>query len=104
MSELGARVVETPADPAEARKQLAPVLTTETQLSAETLGHIDYHEYVDRFAEWLAQEGDVRAATAAMDAMYKTLAKRGVRAPVLEAIAAQRDQYKRRSRQPVRKR
>jgi hypothetical protein len=93
LSELDARIVEMPGDAAEARKQLEPVLTAETQLSAETLGHIDYHEYVDRFASWLAEEGDTRSAAEAMSAMYETLAARGVRQPVLAAIAAQRDHY-----------
>jgi len=94
LSELDARIVEMPGDAAEARKQLEPVLTAETQLSAETLGHIDYHEYVDRFASWLADEGDARSAADAMSAMYDTLAARGVRQPVLAAIAAQRDHYR----------
>jgi hypothetical protein len=94
LAELGARVVETPSDPAEVRRQLEPVLADASQRSAETLGHIDYHEYVDRFAAWLAEEGDAQAAVAAMDAMLETLSKRGVRAPVLAAIAQERDRYR----------
>jgi hypothetical protein len=98
LSSLDARIVETRADPAEARKQLAPVLSGEAQLSAETLGHIDYHEYVDRFAEYLAQEGDARTAAEVMDGLIETLEKRGVRANVLEPIKAQRDAYRKRAK------
>jgi hypothetical protein len=98
LSSLDARIVETRADPTEARKQLAPVLSGEAQLSAETLGHIDYHEYVDRFAEYLAREGDARTAVEVMDGLIETLQKRGVRASVLEAIKAQRDAYRAKSK------
>lgn len=94
LSELNARIVEAPANPAEVEKQLKPVLTEQTELSAETLGHIDYHDYVDRFAAWLAAQGDKGAAAAAMSALHDTLAARGVKPQVLEAIAAQRDAYR----------
>jgi len=94
LSELDARIVEAPANAAEVQKQLAPVLAEQSQLSAETLGHIDYHDYVDRFAAWLAEQGDTAAAADAMNALHETLAKRGVKAEVLAAIAAQRDAYR----------
>jgi len=94
LSAVDARIVETPADPREARKQLEPVLTGDAQLSAETLGHIDYHDYVDRFADYLAQQGDAREAAQVMDGLVDTLAKRGVRADVLAAIKGQRDAYR----------
>jgi hypothetical protein len=76
------------------RRQLEPVLSGEAQLAAETLGHIDYHDYVDRFAQWLADEGDVGTAAKIMDGLLETLEKRGVRADVLAAISKERDAYR----------
>lgn len=93
LADLDARIVERPADAAEVQKQLTGVLTQETALSAETLGHIDYHDYVDRFAAWLAEEGDREGAAVAMSALYDALAKRGVKPAVLATIAAERDAY-----------
>src|SRR5262245_15884246 len=84
LSSLDARIVETRADPAEVRKQLAPVLTGDAPLTAETLGHIDYHDYVDRYAAYLAQEGDARTAAEVMEGLVETLEKRGVKARVLD--------------------
>ncbi len=80
-----------PADASEVRRQLEPVLTGEAQTSAETLGHIDYHDYVDRFAQWLTREGDASTAVQVMDGLIETLEKRGVRANVLAAIRQERD-------------
>jgi hypothetical protein len=98
LSAVEARIVETPADPKEVRKQLDPVLRGEAPLSAETLGHIDYHDYVDRFADYLAEQGDASTAAAVMNGLIETLAKRGVRADVLEAIKGQRDAYRAKSK------
>jgi hypothetical protein len=98
LASVDARIVETPADPREVRRQLEPVLSGEAQLSAETLGHIDYHDYVDRFAQWLADEGDVGTAAKIMDGLVETLEKRGVRADVLAAIKKERDAYRKSSK------
>ena len=94
LSAVDAHIVQTPANPREVRKQLEPVLTGDAQLSAETLGHIDYHDYVDRFADYLAQQGDARQAAQVMDGLVDTLTRRGVRADVLAAIKGQRDAYR----------
>jgi len=94
LSSVDARIVETPADPAEVRKQLEPVLSSESQRSAETLGHIDYHDYADRFARWLSEQGETQSAADVMDALVETLAKRGVRADVLAAIKTEADAYR----------
>jgi len=91
LSALDAQIVEAPADASEVRRQLEPVLTGEAQTSAETLGHIDYHDYVDRFAQWLTREGDASTAVQVMDGLIETLEKRGVRANVLAAIRQERD-------------
>jgi hypothetical protein len=94
LSSVDARIVETPADPAEVRKQLEPVLSSESQRSAETLGHIDYHDYADRFAKWLSEQGETQSAADVMDALVETLAKRGVRADILAAIKTEADAYR----------
>lgn len=72
----------------EARSLLAAALTKHPQTSAETLGHIDYRYYAERFSDWLHDEGDNAAAARVQGALHKTLSKRGVIAPVLEKIKA----------------
>ncbi|MGH7675458.1 MAG: hypothetical protein ACREMV_09315, partial [Gemmatimonadales bacterium] len=62
--------------------------------AAETLGHVDYNYYVDRFARWLADQGDPAAAADVEDKLHETLAARGVLERVLEEIGRRRDTYR----------
>jgi hypothetical protein len=48
-----------------ARRELEPCLTDRPQLVAETLGHIDYHDYVRQFSEALRQDGTAQANASA---------------------------------------
>jgi hypothetical protein len=89
----GGRLIETPANPFEARATLGAALMVNPQASAQTLGHLDYHRYVDLYAEFLAEDGDTHTAALAMDTLHTTLASRHVRADVLADIQLKRDEY-----------
>ncbi len=78
----------------EARKQLSIALAQQTDQAAESLGHIDYKYYVDRYSDWLYDQGDVEGAVKAQDDLYQTLSARKVLDLVLREIEGRRDRYK----------
>ena len=78
----------------EARSYLTAALTKDPQTAAESLGHIDYKYYVDRFSAWLSEEeGDARAAAKCQDELHETLSKRNVLGSVLDEIKARHGGY-----------
>ena len=77
----------------EARAKLTAALTDDAERSAETLGHIDYKYYVDRFTDRLAAEGDPDAAAKYQNELYRTLSARNVKVDVLNDIQRRRDSY-----------
>jgi len=87
-------IVEVPADDEQARRQLSSVLVGESNVAAETLGHVDYKEYGVAFADWLAQRGDVKDAAGVLTDLYQTLLRRKVLPRVLEEIKRRHDEYK----------
>jgi hypothetical protein len=70
--------------PDEARALLDGALRQDAATAAESLGHIDFNYYARTFAEWLAAQGERRAAAAVIDTAAKTLARR----KVLPAVVA----------------
>lgn len=80
-------------------------LSAKPDEAAETLGHIDYHYYIDRYSEFLAEKGDTKAAADAQDKLHHALSARNVLQSVLEEVAQLRDSYQRgaRSVQAVKK-
>jgi len=93
-AEAGGKIKVAKAKPDEARKQLNAALMKKEDVAAETLGHIEYREYVDHFSDWLAASGDAGAAARAQAALYATLKARKVADWVLKAIEKKRDGYK----------
>jgi hypothetical protein len=77
-----------------ARESFGAALMEYPDQAAETLGHVDYRHYVDRFARWLDDNGDAAAAAACQARLHHTLANRAVAHHVLEEIARQRDAYR----------
>ena len=56
----------------------------------ESLGHIDFKWYVDRFTTWLEQQGDADGCYAAQDTLLSALSARSVKGrKVLDAVLAQ---------------
>jgi hypothetical protein len=90
----GGKLRTAKAKPAEARKQLNAALMKEEHVAAETLGHIEYHAYVDQFSDWLAAHGEAGAAAKCQTALLSTLKERKVADWVLKDIERKRDSYK----------
>lgn len=89
----------------EASKDLSIALVDQAEMAAVTLGHIDTKYYVDQFSRCLADHGHTKAAAAAQDTLYQTLASRKVLPEVLEQVKDRRDSYKAtKRRSPGRKR
>ncbi len=79
------------AMPEEAKKLLVPALIDSPTVAAESLGHINYKRYVDRFVAWLDREGAITQAVKSQEVLYDTLSKRvvqtrGIRKDVLKEI------------------
>lgn len=93
---LGMGFVAVDADEKEARALLDKALKENAGAMVESLGHIDFRWYADRFSDWLAARGDAAAGYVVQDVLLKTFAKRVVRGrkvlgTVLAAIEARRD-------------
>jgi hypothetical protein len=87
----------------EARELLDHALVRSGQDGAESFGHVSYKRYVDRFSDWLADQGDPDAAAETQDALRETLAAREVHGRkvlgrVLDDVEAKRDSYRARAK------
>jgi hypothetical protein len=82
----------------EARTELHAALLDNRDIAVESLGHIDYKWYADRFSDWLAAQGAPEEAMKVQTALYQTLSARKVLEGVLHDIAARRDSYERKRR------
>lgn len=74
-----------------ARKEFAGILKR-PGLAAESLGHVDFKYYIDRFTDFLAFEGASKEAIGLQDQLLQTLADRKVLERVLEDIRLRREQ------------
>ena len=86
-ADAGGRIEVRAADPDVARKGLAAALLKDPCLAAETLGHVEYRSSIERFARWLDEQNDPRAAAACRDCLDGTLTRAG-RAPQASIRAA----------------
>lgn len=91
--ELGASLNLLKADFTEGQALMSSALTAAPQLAAETLAHIDYHRYSDRFSDALAEQGMHAAAANVQETLYNTLAQRKVKAQVLHSIKANESKF-----------
>jgi hypothetical protein len=92
-ADAGGSIKLAAARPDETRKGLGAALMEYPDQAAETLGHVDYKHYVDRFAEWLDDHGDAAGAAACQARLRDTLANRDVADHVLEEIAGRREAF-----------
>jgi hypothetical protein len=79
------------ANLADAKKRLEAALATDEEGAAETLGHIEYTDYAERFADILTDDGDQRAAVKLLGGLEKTLAARKVLPRVIDAVRSRRE-------------
>lgn len=87
------------AQPEEGRKLLSAALTTNIATAIESFGHIDFKWYIDRFNDWLAQQGLKEEAAKNQDIFYQTMSTRQVQGRkilerVLQEIKERRENYK----------
>jgi hypothetical protein len=93
-ADAGGKLKVAKTKPDEARKQLNAALLKKENVAAETLGHIEYREYVDQYCDWLAANGDSAAAAKAQGELGATLKARNVADWVLKAIERKRESYR----------
>lgn len=91
--EPSARIEVRAADPERAQAYLGNALLEEPNAAAEAFGHIRYRREVDRFADTMAEQGDVGCAIDALGTLQKTLRARKVRPSVLADIAQRQEAY-----------
>ncbi len=75
-------------DPERAEKCLNAAFTENMNDAAETLGHVDFKNYVQAYEQTLRNEGDAKSANALQNQAYNTLKNRGVLPSVLEEMLA----------------
>ncbi|HIB67891.1 MAG TPA: hypothetical protein EYO33_23045 [Phycisphaerales bacterium] len=78
--------------PEDALKTMEPLLT-KSDSAAETLGHIDYKNTVDRLSKGLVQADSPNLAAEAQGALHNALSNRGVLTGVLKDIDKTRKAY-----------
>jgi hypothetical protein len=91
--EDGGRFEVLKAEPGKAKKTLDTALFGKADMAAETLGHVDYKYYVDRFSDALAKFGRHQDAAKCQAQMHKTLKSRKVLPRVLASIEKQGAAY-----------
>lgn len=92
--EAGVSLKLARADFSTGQALLSDALTAAPQVAAETLAHIDYHSYCDRYSESLAAREMHAAAANVQDTLYQALAQRKVKPQVLDSIKANESRYK----------
>lgn len=80
------RIKVAQPDAAESGKCLDAALTDNMNAAAETLGHVDFKNYVESYQDVLRQQGDSQSANELRDEAHDTLKKRGVKASVLKEL------------------
>jgi hypothetical protein len=82
----------------EARAELNSALFDNRELAAESLGHVDYKWYADRFSDWLAEQGAPEEAVRVQSGLHQTLSARKVLERILHEIDERRTSYEQRRR------
>jgi hypothetical protein len=82
-----------PADMEEANRHLSAALTDNMEVSAESLGHIDFKYYVDLYTQLLAEHGEKQEAARVQTRLHRVMAARGVLERVLKDIKTRAEQY-----------
>jgi hypothetical protein len=86
-------IVRRPPNVEEAREEFTAALLDEPDVAAASLGHINYHRYMDRFSALLAEQGEDQEAAKIQENLHDTLANRNVPDRVLKEIEVQREVY-----------
>ena len=92
-AEAGKEFQVIEAQPAEAERALSEILIDEPAVAAETLGHIDYRQTVERYAEFQAEEGDPSAAAKSLETASEALSERNVLDSVIRELDERQKEY-----------
>jgi hypothetical protein len=87
--EGGKAVARGSKESPEGAELLDQTLMERPHVAAETLGHLDYSYYMERFGNRMSKVGNHSAATRAKDVLVSTLAARGVPDKVLAELAGE---------------
>jgi carbamate kinase len=82
-----------PSNVDEAHKAIEDALIDNQDEAVETLGHIDYKNYMDRFSDWLVEQGNANEGVKVQHNLREILSDRKVATPVLETIKKRIDGY-----------
>ena len=87
------------AQPDEAHKLLAAALTSDMAATVESFGHINFKRCVDRFSDWLFEQGKIEEVVKTQDSLYQTLSNRRIHGRkildrVLQEIRQRHDSYR----------
>lgn len=100
-AQAGAVIESKPASFKEARTEFVAAFK-QPEVAAESLGHIDYKYYIDRFTDFLEKEGATQEALGLQDQLLQTLTSRKVLDSVLNEIRDRRDQFEGKPKRPIR--
>ncbi len=78
-------------DTKESAKCLSAALTVDMNAAAETLGHVDFKNYIEAYQDTLREQGNKKGANELRDEAHETLKNRGVKASVLQELKTGRD-------------
>jgi hypothetical protein len=94
--------VESAAVP-EAAAELVGALVEPGSDAADSFGHIELHQRIDRLSAALGGAGDGEAAAACQEGLHDTLQDRGVLPSVLAEITAEADAYRPKKKSPAKR-
>jgi len=88
------RVITSHApDTQSASENLSRAITTDPELAAETLGHVDTKYYSEMFADWLAENGRPVDGAKVLATVASTFERRGVLPAVVAALRNKQEQF-----------
>jgi hypothetical protein len=82
----GGEVHAARPEPERAKAELEAALTAAPDVSADTLGHVDFNAYTAELSAWLEAQGDRKRAGELAAELVLTLSRRGVPEHVLAPI------------------
>lgn len=92
----GAKIKTSAIDEKSVMKEMSDILVNKASASAESLGHINYRQGTEFYAEFLAEHGDYSMAASVQDSLYNSLFEQKVLPSVLKEIKAKGAQFERR--------
>lgn len=90
-SERGIKVIS--ADVEEAKQHFETALLRVQHASAQTLGHIEYRQYIEDYSDLLVAEGRIDDAVQIQEDLFQTLSEREISQRVLQDVQEQQERF-----------